>query len=138
MNGRKTMWTVMLAAALAVAMPLAAAAQSSLATSEATAFVGAWELGLDTPQGAATLDLQIKDSGGKVAATIAMPPMMPDPQNITDIAKDNGALVLKYSLDMQGMAIPAKITITPDGGGYKASFDFADGQFVMDGTAKKK
>jgi hypothetical protein len=30
------------------------------------------------------------------------------------------------------------ITLVPDGANWKASFDFAGGQFVMDGTAVKK
>jgi hypothetical protein len=115
-----------------------AAAQAPLAATDAAAFLGAWTLGLDTPQGALTLDLTLKDDGGKVSGSISAAPLMPEPQAITDIAKDGGSLVLKYMLDFQGTPVPAKISLVPDGDKWKANFDFADGQFVMDGTATKK
>jgi hypothetical protein len=114
------------------------AAQAPLAATDAAAFLGAWTLGLDTPQGALTLDLTLKDDGGKVSGSISAAPLMPEPQAITDIAKDGGSLVLKYMLDFQGTPVPAKISLVPDGDKWKANFDFADGQFVVDGTAMKK
>jgi hypothetical protein len=109
-----------------------------LAATDAAAFLGAWSLGLDTPQGALTLDLTLKDDGGKVSGSISAAPLMPEPQAITDIAKDGGSLVLKYMLDFQGTPVPAKISLVPDGDKWKANFDFADGQFIVDGTATKK
>ncbi len=111
-------------------------AQEPLAAADAAAFLGAWSLGLETPQGSTTMDLQLKDDEGKVKGTIASD-MMPE-QPITDISKDGDSLVLAYSLDFQGQAIPVKIVLVPEGDSWKASFDFADGQFVMDGTATKK
>ncbi len=47
-------------------------------------------------------------------------------------------LVLNYTLDVQGMSVPTVITLVPVGDKWKASFDFADGQFQVDGTADKK
>ena len=46
--------------------------------------------------------------------------------------------MLKYVLDVQGMSIPAVITLIPDGDKWKAGFDFADGQFQVNGTADKQ
>ena len=46
--------------------------------------------------------------------------------------------MLKFSLDVQGQSIPGKIALVPDGDKWKASIDFADGQFTVDGTATKK
>lgn len=117
--------------------PSESAAQSSLSAAEATAFLGAWTIGLDTPQGAVALDLTLKDEGGKVVGALSAP-ILPAPQAITDISKDGMNLVLKYTMDAQGQTIPAKISIVPDGDKWKASFDLADGQFKMDGTATKK
>jgi hypothetical protein len=129
---------VLLLAALAlVASPLTIAAQSSLPSTDAAAFLGAWTLGLDTPQGPMTMTLTLKDEGGKLAGSITAD-MMPDPQKITDISKNGDILVLAYTLDFQGQAIPAKIALVPDGEKWKAGFDFADGQFQVDGTAVKK
>ena len=36
------------------------------------------------------------------------------------------------------MQIPAKILLSPVGDKWKASFDFMDGQFTVEGTATKK
>ncbi|MEO8680162.1 MAG: hypothetical protein ABI665_14015 [Vicinamibacterales bacterium] len=114
-------------------------AQSQLAAAEASAFIGDWELGLDTPQGSMTMALKLSDAAGKVAATLtADAGPVPGTTNITDIARDTDKLVLKYELDFQGMPIPAIITLVPVGEKWKANFDFAGGQFVVDGTAVKK
>jgi hypothetical protein len=128
----------MLAALVLIALPLAAAAQSSLAAKDAAAFLGAWTLGLETPQGAMTMNLTLKDEGGKVTGSISAADIMPEPQKITDISKEGATLILKYALDVQGQSIPAKTILVPDGDKWKASFDFADGMFTVDGTAAKK
>ena len=138
MRAMQTRVIVMLAAGFLMAVTGRAAAQSSLAVADAAAFMGAWELGLDTPQGAMTMELNIKDNAGKVVGSISAPPVMPNAQEITDISKDGGKLMLKYILEVQGMQIPAVITLIPDGEKWKANFDFAGGQFVIDGTAVKK
>lgn len=137
MRAFQTRVIVMAAAVVMLGVAGRASAQS-LAVADAAAFMGAWELGLDTPQGAMTMELTIKDTAGKVVGSITAPPVMPNPQEITDISTDAGKLMLKYVLEVQGMQIPAIITLIPDGANWKASFDFAGGQFVVDGTAKKK
>lgn len=128
----------LIAAAVVVLLPFTGYAQSQLATSDATAFMGSWELGLDTPQGPMAMTLSLKDVGGKVAAEISAPPMLPDVQKITDVSKDGTGLLLKYMLEAQGMQIPTKILLAPVGDKWKASFDFMDGQFTVEGTATKK
>jgi hypothetical protein len=120
-------------------LPFTGHAQSQLATSDATAFMGNWELGLDTPQGPMAMILALKDVDGEVAAEISAPPMLPDVQKITDVSKDGTGLLLKYMLSAQGMEIPAKILLAPAGDGkWTANFDFMDGQFTVAGTATKK
>ena len=138
MRAMQTRVIVMLAAGFVVLLAGRGAAQSALAVADAAAFLGAWELGLDTPQGAMTMELTIKDNGGKVVGSISAPPVMPNSQEITDISKDGTKLLLKYVLEVQGMQIPAVIALIPDGDKWKANFDFAGGQFVIDGTATKK
>jgi hypothetical protein len=129
--------TALLAAAVVVLLPFTAQAQ--LATSDATAFMGSWELGLETPQGPMAMNLSLTDVDGKVAAEISAPPMLPDVQKITDVSKDGTGVLLKYMLEAQGMQIPTKILLAPTGDGkWKASFDFMDGQFTVEGTAVKK
>ena len=122
-----------------VAFTTPAFAQSQLAVADAAAFMGDWELGLDTPQGSMTMTLKLADASGKVGATLtAEAGPVPGTTNITDVAVDKDQLVLKYELNFQGMAIPAQITLVPVGDKWKANFDFASGQFVVDGTAVKK
>ena len=127
-----------LIAVAVLALPLTSSAQSTIAVTDAAAFMGAWELGLDTPQGPMTMSLTVKDDGGKVAASISAPPMLPDEQKIPDVSRDGAGLLLKYVLEAQGMQIPAKILLSPVGDKWKASFDFMDGQFTVEGTATKK
>jgi hypothetical protein len=129
---------VMVLVLVILVLPRLASAQSALAADDAAAFMGGWTLGLDTPQGSLTMDLTIKDEAGKVAGSISAEPMMPGVTQITDITKDGNKLVLKYMLDFQGMSIPTVITLIPDGDNWKANFDFASGQFQVDGTAVKK
>jgi hypothetical protein len=126
-----------LAVLVVMSIPGAAFAQG-LAAADAAPFIGGWTLGLDTPQGALSMDLNIKDEGGKVSATISAEPMLPGVAKIDDVSKSGANLVLKYVFDVQGMSIPTIITLTPVGDKWKADFDFASGQFQTQGTAVKK
>jgi hypothetical protein len=121
-----------------VIAPRIVAAQSALASADATAFLGGWTLTVESPQGPFEQSLEVKDVGGKVAAQLTSA-ISPDPTAITDIAKDGEDLVLKFSGDFQGNAFTAKLTLTPQGTDKaKVTMDIMDGQFVMDGTGVKK
>ena len=128
------MFVLALAAVALMMLPRAAAAQ--VKPDDAKAFMGAWAIGLETPQGNMVMNLTIKDADGKVAGQISNE-MIGDAA-ISDVSKAGDSLVLKYTLDMQGQAIPAKITMTPAGDKMNVEMDFADGQFTMPGVATKK
>jgi hypothetical protein len=132
-------WIVAGVAAIALVIaPSIVAAQSALASAEATAFLGSWTLSLESPQGPFEQVLELKDVGGKVSGVLTSP-IAPDPTAITNIAKDGEDLVLKFNGDFQGNAFTATITLTPQGADKaKVSFNIMDGQFVMDGTGVKK
>jgi len=119
--------------ALALIIPSAAAAQSSMDVSAAGDFMGAWVLEFESPQGDFVMDLVLADSNGKVAAMIANDMM--GSQEVTDVSISGGNLVLKYEIDAQGQIAPVALTVNPAG---TASMDFADGMFVMEGTAAKQ
>ena len=122
---------------LAFATP--ASAQSALDVADAKSFMGGWTLGLDTPQGSMSMDLALTDAGGKVAAKLtAEDGPAPGTTEIKDITRDADKLVLRYMLNFQGMEIPSEITLVPVGDKWKAAFNFASGQFMVDGTAIKK
>lgn len=135
--GIRNRMTLMIAAAIVALSTLHGAAQAPSAA-DGAAFIGEWALGLDTPQGAMTMDLSVKNDAGKLAASIMAGMIMTAPQTVTDLALSGKNLVMQYAFDYQGQSIPAAITIMPDGDKWKASFDFAGGQFVVDGTATKK
>lgn len=119
--------------ALALIIPATAAAQSSLDTSEAGAFMGNWELEFESPQGAFVMELALTDSGGKVAANISNEMM--GGQEVTNVSISGEDLVLRYEIDAQGQMAPVALTVSPSG---TAVMDFADGMFEMSGTATKQ
>jgi hypothetical protein len=103
----------------------------------AAAFLGDWTLSAEGANGPATFALTLKNDAGKVAGEISseMQPKTP----ISDIWKGANDLILRYSFDYQGMAVPVAITLTPGTGDkVDAQFDFADGAYQMLGSATKK
>ena len=128
--------TLVLALVAVAVMMLPSVAAAQLKPEDAKLFMGGWALGLESPQGALVLNLTLKVDGGKVAGQISNE-MLGD-SAISDVTKAGEALVLKYVLDVQGQSIPAKITMTPAGDKMNVEFDFADGQFMVPGTATKK
>jgi hypothetical protein len=133
----KTLVRVLAAAATFAVVMLPTAAAAQVKPEDAAKFLGGWVIGVESPQGNMTMNLTIKNDAGKVAGSITSD-IAPDPAAITDVAKAGEALVLKYTLDFQGMPIPAKITMTPAGDKMTVEFDVADGAFTMPGTATKK
>ena len=124
-------------AAPAPAPPAAPAAAPADATPQnVAAFLGDWTLSTQGPNGPSAFDLSIKTDAGKVAAEIASE--MQGKQPIATITKTATGLVLKYGFDYQGMAIPAVVTLTPAGDKIGVQIDFADGAYVLEGTATKK
>jgi len=119
--------------ALAAALPLAASAQSGLDASEAQAFIGDWSATFESPQGELVIDIVIADAAGKEMATVGSE-MLGGMQLVTDISKSGDNLVMRYEIDAQGQIAPVALTLSPAGA---ATMDFADGTFVMEGTATK-
>ena len=129
-------WIAPIALAI-VLSPLALRAQN-LSPADAGAFMGAWTLTLDGPQGSFEMSLTVKDEGGKVVGEMSNQ-VQPETQKITDVTKETGDLVLKFAGNFQGNPFDAKITLTPDGANKaKVVFDVNGGQFSMSGTGTKK
>jgi len=114
---------------------MAAAAQVTAA--DAAPFIGEWTLDLQGPNGPAVFDLVIKTDADKVVGEIKSEQMAPT--TITDISKTDKGLVLKFSFDYQGNQVAAVVTMTPAADGkIGAQIDFADGAYVVTGSAVKK
>ena len=111
-------------------------AQTPLASADVAKFMGAWELTLESPQGAFNMTLTMSDKAGKAAAELTSD--MAPAQDVTDISKEGEDLVLKYEGNFQGQAFNAKINLTPDAEKLKVNFDIMNGQFMMSGTGVKK
>ncbi len=116
-----------------VCSPPAASAQSTLDTSEAEAFLGTWDIPLQTDFGPLDVALKIEDQGGKVGASVGSLGQggMFD---VTDITRSGENLVLSYELVTEGGMLPLTLTLVPAGEGLTASFDVG-GQFSFSGTA---
>lgn len=117
--------------------PAAASAQSELSSSEASAFMGSWDVALQTDMGPLNMDLDIVDQDGMVSATLGSPEMGGS-QEITDISRSGDDLVMHYTMDAQGQQVPVSVTLTPDGEDLHTAMDFADGMFTANGVATKK
>ena len=115
--------------------PLAARAQSALATSDAKDYLGTWEVSVNGPM-PFTLNLVLADQAGKLGANISSDLM--GKSNVTDIAKDGDKLVLKYAADYSGMPIRVKMTLAAAGDKLTVNFEVADPEFSAPGEGKKK
>jgi len=119
--------------------PAADAAQSAaqVTAADASPFIGEWTLALQGPNGPAEFDLAVKLEKDKVVGEIKSAEMAA--QAITDVTKVDKSLVLRYSFDYQGNAVPTVVSLMPaDGGKTNAQIDFAGGAYLMSGTATKK
>lgn len=124
-------------AAAAQAGPSAMQAAAQATAADAAPFMGEWTLNLEGPNGPAVFDLTLKAEADKVVGEMKNEQMAPTP--ITDVAKTDKGLVLKYSFDYQGNQVSAVATLTPGTDGKtNAQIDFADGAYVVTGTAVKK
>jgi hypothetical protein len=127
--------TLTLVAALAA--PQAAFAQSQLDTSEARAFIGSWVVQFTSDMGPFAMNVDIRDMGGKVAATLNQADMGMQ-QEVTDIAKSGESLVLNFEGDFQGQAFTAALSFEPPAGDEsEVWFDINAGQFGMGGTGTR-
>ena len=132
---RLTFAALTLAAALAA--PRAASAQSQLDTGEARAFIGAWVLQFTSDMGPFSMSVDIRDMGGKVAATLTQADMGMQ-QEVTDIQKSGESLVLNFDGDFQGQAFTAALSFEPPAGNESAVwFDVNGGEFGMGGTGTR-
>src|SRR3954468_19086298 len=123
------------------AAPAAPAAATPAAANAATPenaadFIGDWSITAEGPNGPAVFALSVKSNEGKVTADISSD-QQPQ-QTITDVTKSDASLVLRYMFDYQGMAVPVVVTLKPANDTVGAQLDFADGAYMMTGTAAKK
>jgi hypothetical protein len=123
-----------LTAVAILAAPSSASAQSQLDTSEAQTFLGNWTLAFESEMGPFQVGLNIRDAEGKVAAQVVSE--MGNVE-ITTITRSEDSLVLSYTMEAQGQSLPVSMSLKPDGEQLQASMNFAEGAFMVNGTATK-
>ena len=131
MTYSKVVWT--LAVCVFVLFTAAGAAQ---VPADLKQFIGNWTLAMESPQGAMTLNLALKEENGKLQGAIHSD-AVPEPQAITDITKADASLVLRYTRDLQGQKIPVKVTLTPVGDKTTVAFELGD-LIALAGTGTRK
>jgi hypothetical protein len=116
------------------AIPSEATAQSQLDISQAQPFLGSWTLAFESEMGPFQVGLNLRDVEGKVAAQLTS-----DLGNveIITVARAEDNLVLSYTMEAQGQALPVSMTLKPAGEQLHASMDFAGGAFMVNGLATK-
>lgn len=134
---RRLFASTVCATALMASSSLPAAQPAQATPADAAPFLGDWTLTLQGPNGPGAFDLSIKTDKEKVAAEIANANMPTQP--ITDIAKADKTLVLRYTFAYEGNPVDAVVSLTPgEEGKVNAQIDFAGGAYIMTGTAAKK
>jgi mono/diheme cytochrome c family protein len=99
-------------------------------------FLGDWLMSMSMGANEATFALSVKAEGGKPSATISAEgqPTI----NVADLSAVGNRLVLKYTMQAMGSAIPSVLTLTPDGANLRASMAVMDGQYELSGGATKQ
>lgn len=124
-----------------IAAPTVVAAQSTPARVPATAaeaapFLGDWTLTVQGPDRSATFDLTVKVEADKVVGEISAPEV--PKQFVPEAWMAEKTLRMRYSFDYQGTPVDGLIPLTPAADKVDAQIDFANGAYLMNGTAAKK
>ncbi len=134
-----TMFTIAMASAAAVAAPqtapATAAPAAALTPAAAAAFMGDWAVAGESQMGPFVVNVSVKEEAKAVVGEISSE--IQAPTKVTDVTKNGDSLVLRYSFDYEGNAIPAVLTLTPKADKLDAYFSFADGAFEMGGVGTK-
>jgi hypothetical protein len=121
---------------LAVASAQSPPANVPATAAEAAPFLGDWTLTLQGPDRAASFDLTIKVEGEKVVGEISAAEL--PKQFVPEAWMAEKTLRMRYSFDYQGNPIDGVISLTPAADKVDAQIDFANGAYLMNGTAAKK
>jgi hypothetical protein len=134
---RSLLTTACLALTIAVAPAFAfaqspapvGAAPAAVTPADAKPYLGDWTLRGESQMGPFVMQLSLKVDAGKVVGTLSSE--IQAPTTVTDITKVGTGLVLRYSFDYEGNAIPVTLTVTPKEDKLDAALSFADGAFEM-------
>jgi hypothetical protein len=103
---------------------------------EAAPFLGDWTLTMQGPDRAAAFELTIKVEGEKVVGEISAAEMAKE--FVPEAWMAEKTLKMRYTFNYQGNPIDGLISLTPATDKVDAQIDFANGAYLMTGTAAKK
>jgi hypothetical protein len=121
---------------MVASVPAALSAQSQLDTAEAQAFLGNWDLTVQSDMGPADMDLLIDDRAGKLGVQMGSAEMG-GLQEVTDVMKMGDDLHLTLQVDMQGQVIPIMVVLSTTDTGIDANINVADGMFTARGSGTR-
>src|SRR5258708_28833476 len=84
----------------------------------------------------ATFVVSVKADGGKVTATVGSD--LQPAVRVPAISMSGESLVLRYTVDYQGMPISTVMTLTPQGTALRVAMAMMDGQYEMLGSASRQ
>ena len=113
-----------------------AAAPAAVTPADAKPYLGDWTLRGESQMGPFVMSLAMKVDAGKVVATLSSE--VQAPTTVTDITKVGTGLVLRYSFDYEGNAIPVMLTLTTKEDKLDAALSFAEGAFEMAAVGIRK
>jgi hypothetical protein len=110
-----------------------AAQEVTVPSDGARTFVGNWSVAVEGAGAPVTLQVRISDNDGRLAAGVVGLAGTETP--VPTITLSGESLVLAYSTDMEGTAVPIEITLTPEAqtGNLLASIDMAGGMATFAG-----
>ena len=115
----------------------AAKTRPAATAAELAPFLGDWTLTLQGPNGPGVFTLSLRSEGDKPQGDISSDQM--PKQSIAEFSMAEKTLLMPYSFTWEGNPVGAVVKLTPSpDGAIKAQIDFADGAYVMDGTATRK
>jgi hypothetical protein len=121
----------------AVQTPAAGKAAPAATAADVAPFLGDWGLALQGPNGPGAFDLSIRVDNDKPQADISSEKI--PKQSIAELTMAEKTLALAYTFNYEGNPVNTMVRLTPaPDGTIKAEIDFADGAYVMTGTATKK
>ena len=127
-------WTLVLVVAAAAALG-ANPVQAHVAVADAQAFIGDWDVSVESA--GTTFRINITDSSGQVGVAVTGS----QGGNFAGerVRKEGANLKFNYTTNLQGMDIPAEVTLTAaEGGTLSGTLDLAAGQFSSPIKATKR
>jgi hypothetical protein len=112
------------------------AAQSAEAGDWSKGLVGSWELTLGTPDGDVPMVVTVREEGSNLVVELARGGQGGRP--ITNVRRSGGALVATYSMQYQGMQLPATVRLQRDGEELETRWSFADGMYETSARGRRR